>query len=87
VIDDRVEFETDASERLDELAKPGTRHGDLEVLVLTALATEEEVDRPTGRHVPRRLDFGERAVRLLGTPRVPLVEVGVDVHALKLTRP
>src|SRR5581483_11865885 len=56
------------SEDVRELVEARVRNGDLEVVVLPALAAEEEVDRPTGRDVPGEVDVREKLRDLLGPP-------------------
>src|SRR5207249_2475542 len=47
-------------ESFDEFVEAAVRHGDLDVLVLSSLPPEEELDRPPRRDVPRNLDTVEQ---------------------------
>src|SRR2546423_851479 len=70
--------ELEPGQGLDELVQAVRRNRDLEVLVLAPLATEEEIDRPARRDVPRRLHTGQTPRRLLRAPGVPLRHVGLE---------
>ena len=58
-----------------DLVEPVARHGDLEILVLAVLPSDEEIDRPSGRDTPRRLDVREDPRDLFRPPGVPLVQI------------
>ena len=49
----------EVGERAPQLREPILRDCDLEVFVLARLATAEEVERPAGRDVPRRVEIPE----------------------------
>jgi hypothetical protein len=49
------------TQRFDNLTESCVRRSELEVLVLSALPAQEEIDRPTRRDVPGRLDTCEQA--------------------------
>src|SRR5439155_1047163 len=69
-------------ESFDEFVEAAVRHGDLDVLVLSSLPPEEELDRPPRRDVPRNLDTVEQPGDFLRTPGIPLRDVRLDrVHA------
>jgi len=70
--------ELECGQPLGDLREPHSGDGDLEILVLTPLLAEEEVDRPAGRDVPRRLHAGQPLGHLLRPPRVPECEVGLE---------
>ncbi len=55
----RDDVEVELAERRRYLLEPGGRNSDLEILVLTTLRPDEEIDRPARRHVPRHGDLGE----------------------------
>jgi hypothetical protein len=68
----RDDEDLEPGERLGDLVDAAVRDGDLEILVLAVLSAQVEVDRPAGRDVPGRVNTGEQALRVLGTPRIPL---------------
>ena len=47
---------------------------DLQIFVLTGLATEPQIDRPTADHAPVDADVSEMFGRLFRPPRTPSVE-------------
>src|SRR5207244_11540825 len=60
------------AQRTDDLAKPCSGNGELEIVVLPPLRPEEEIDRPAGGDGPRDVDTREGARRRLGPPAVPV---------------
>jgi hypothetical protein len=72
---------------VDDFVEPRVGYRDLEVFVLPMLAAEEEVDRPAGRDVPRRLDCGQELSDRLGPPGVPLRDVGVEASRWRARYP
>ncbi len=58
------------------------RDGDLQILVLAALSSEKEVDRPACGDIPRSLDAREHQVHLRGPPRVLDERVRIDAALL-----
>jgi hypothetical protein len=52
--------------------------GDLEVLVLTCLASTKQVECPARRHVPRNVHPGETTCGLRGMPGLPEREIGLE---------
>ena len=67
----RDDVEVELPERRRYLVELSSRNSELEILVFTTLLPEEEIDRPTGRHVPGHGDLCEPCRRLLGPPGVP----------------
>ena len=70
-------MEVEPREPLCRLGESGGREGDLEVLVLASLHTENELHRPSARDRPRRREPGEGRGDVLGTPGVPVGVVGM----------
>ena len=79
----RDDVEVELAEGRGHLVEPVGRDRDLEILVLAPLAAEEEVDRPAGRHVPRRVHPAEPACGILRRPGLPLGVV--RMHAADCT--
>src|SRR5262245_7868320 len=61
-----------------DLVEPAVRRGDLEIVVLSMPAPEEDVDRPTRGDVPRNANVGQKPRDVRRTPRLPLRLERVD---------
>src|SRR5262249_58935821 len=66
------DIQLELGERGDDLGEALCRNCDLEVLVLAALAAEEQVDRPAGCDGPRSSHGLQARRRLLRAPGLPL---------------
>lgn len=81
--------ELKVAKRCPHLAEAVRRHADLEILVRTRRPPQEQVERPPGRHVPRRIDAIEMPLRLRRAPCVPRVDIererpdGLVAHELR----
>jgi hypothetical protein len=68
----------EARQRLSHLCEPSCRHADFEIIVLAGLLSEEEVECPSGRDVPRHREAFEMACSLDRAPGVPRGEIEIE---------